>query len=157
MEEAFNVTIAGRRVPIRLHPYLIAAAAALTLAYTIIGWNEPTVGLHHTVLHRQNEFGLAIAVVVLNSLVALVAIGNIGSVADISAGGKGVGLSVAISLGAAIGLGAAGVSIANATTVRRKRGDALGISAVILSSLTLIGPMLFMLAGAQNLLRGFAV
>ncbi len=153
MEETLSLNIGGRHAKFRLHPYLIAAAAALTLAYTIIGWNEPTLGLHKTLLRQGNEFGLAVAVVVVNSLVALVALSNIGSIADLSASGKGVGINVGLSLAAAVVMGAAAVSIANATTIRRKRGDALGISAVVLSSLSLLPSLIFMLAGAKNVLR----
>lgn len=154
MDEAIQLNIGGRRVKFRLHPYLIAAAAALTLAYTIIGWNEPTLGLHKTLLRQGNEFGLAVAVVVVNSLVAIVALSNIGSIADLSASGKGIGANVGLSLAAVIIMGAAALSIANATTVRRKRGDALGISAVVMSSLSVIPSLLLMLAGARNVLGG---
>ncbi len=152
MEENVQFSIGGYRANFRLHPFLVAAAAALTLAYTIIGWNDPTLGLHKTFLKQGNDFGLAIAVVVVNSLVALVALSNIGSIADLSASGKGVGINVGLSLAAAVLMGAAAVSIANATTVRRKRGDALGISAVVLSSLSLLPSLVFLLGGTQNVI-----
>lgn len=151
--ETVELSVAGRHVTFQLQPYLLVAAAALTLAYTIIGWNDPTFGLHKTLWNKGNDFGLAVAVVILNSLVALVALSNIGSIMDLAAGGTRVGLSVTLSMASVIVMGAAAVSIANATTVRRKRGDALGISAVVLSGLSIIGPVMVMMGGAQNVLR----
>lgn len=154
MSESFQINIGGRRATFRMQPYLIVAAAALTLAYTIIGWDDPTLGLHKTLFNKGNDFGLAVAVVVLNSLVAIVALSNLGSIAELSTSGKSVGLNIGLSLASAILLGAAAVSIANASTVRKKRGDALGISAVALSGLSVIGPLVLMLCGTQNVLQG---
>jgi hypothetical protein len=154
MSKSFHIDIGGRRATFQMRPYLIVAAAALTLAYTIIGWDDPTLGLHKTLYNKGDDFGLAVAIVVVNSLVAVVALSNLGSIAELASGGKSVGIKIGLSLASAILLGSAAVSIANASTIRKKRGDALGISAVVLSSLSVIGPLILMLGGAQNILKG---
>jgi hypothetical protein len=119
-----------------------------------MGWDDPTLGLHKSRI-AQNEFGLAIAVVVVNSLVALLALSNVGALADISAGSnEGFGVTVALSLTTALVLAAAGTSIANATVMREKRGDALGISAVVLSGLSVLPTLMIMLVGAKRLVMG---
>lgn len=119
-----------------------------------MGWDDPTLGLHKSRI-SHNEFGLAIAVVVVNSLVALLALSNVGALADISAGSnEGFGITVALSLTTALVLAAAGTSIANATVMREKRGDALGISAVVLSGLSVLPTLMIMLVGAKRLVMG---
>ncbi len=119
---------------VKVHPLVVAAAVALTLVYTITGWNNPTFGLRK-IPRVKTDYGMAVAVVVMNSLVAFVALSEMTTAADFSMTAGMSQVTVLLSLTAAIGLGAAATSIANATTVRRKRGDALGISTVILSGL----------------------
>lgn len=131
----------------------IVAAMVLAIVYNSIGWDKPTTGMQSVVvgdsIQVNKDNALAITVVVLNAIVGIIVLGHIVGVSFNMQSGA-IDVSMGIPLVGLFLLATIGVNIADATTVREKRGDALGMASSVMSGLSILPVVLMIVMSMKS-------
>lgn len=134
--------------------FVLLLAMVTSIVYTASAWDSPNTGMSMVSSTTGVEYtnGLAVTNVVLNAIVAIFVINHAIGLSYKSGLRGGVSIGIGLSVVALVIIAAAGVNIANSVVVRGKRGDALGISSVVLSGLVLLPIAYMILTNAKSMM-----
>lgn len=134
--------------------FVLLLAMVTSIVYTASAWEAPNTGMAmvSTTTGLETTNGMAVTCVVLNAIVGIFVLNHAIGLSYQTGLSGGVSIGLGLSVVALIILAAAGVNIANAVVVRDKRGDALGISSVVLSGLVLLPVAYMILMNAKSMI-----